>query len=128
MTAGLRYAAAGTVLVGLTVAALWPLLDPRGRSGVLLAAAVALAIQVPAFVLLVRGRRRGGNAFLAAWAGGTVVRMAAVLAAGLILIRATAFAPAPTLLGLAGFFFGLLLLEPFCWGPARERTTDSNRS
>ena len=126
MTAVLRYAAVALALLAAAVAALWTVLDPSGRSGVLMAAAVALPVQVAAFAWLVRGRKRSTNAFLAAWAGGTLVRMATVLAGGLILIRATAAAPAPTLLGLAGFFFALLLLEPLFWGAGAERTTDTN--
>jgi hypothetical protein len=34
------------------------------------------------------------------------------------------FPPAPTLLGLAGFFFGLLLLEPLFLRPRGAETTE----
>ena len=128
MRAVLRYAAAGAALVGLGVAVAWPVLDPRGRSGVLVAAAVALAVQVPAFAFLVRGRGRGTTGFLAAWVGGTLVRMGTILAAGLLLLGAAGVPPAPTLLGLAGFFFGLLLLEPLFWGDGNAGTTDTSEA
>lgn len=123
MRAVLRYALAASGLVAVVVAAAWMALDPRGRFGVLMAAAVALPVQVAAFALLVRGRERGTEAFLGAWVAGTLVRMGIVLGAGLLLLRVTALAPAPTLLSLAGFFFGLLLLEPLFWGSGSERTT-----
>jgi hypothetical protein len=46
------------------------------------------------------------------WMGGTLVRMGLILVAALVLTRVEELPPAPTLLALAGFFFGLLLLEP----------------
>lgn len=106
------YALTGVVVLGLVVSLLWPWLDGRGRTGLLVAAGVAWLVQVPAFGLLVRyrGKTRG---FLAAWVGGTLSRMVLVGLAAWAVMELPALAPAPTLLGLAGFFFGLLLLEPF---------------
>lgn len=125
MKAVLAYGAASSTLVAVVVAVLWMVLDPRGRFGVLMAAAVALPVQVAAFAFLVRGRARGTTAFLGAWVAGTLVRMGIVLGAALLLLRVTALAPAPTLLSLAGFFFGLLLLEPLFWGAGSERTMEN---
>ena len=62
--------------------------------------------------------------FLLMWAGGTVVRMGVILGAALILTQVEGLPPAPTLLGLAGFFFGLLLLEPLFLRPKRAETTE----
>ena len=109
------YALSGLLAILVIVAFLWPWLDGPGRTGLLVAAAVAWTVQVPAFGFLVRtrGAREG---FLAAWVGGTVVRLTLILIAAWVVVKIPALAPAPTLLGLAGFFFGLLLLEPFFFG------------
>jgi len=107
----LRYAGAGLALVGVAIALLWPWLDPPGRRGLVLAGAVAWPVQVVAFWLLVR-RREELQSFLIAWVGGTLVRMGIVLAAAFALLRIDGVSLTPTLLGLAGFFFALLLLEP----------------
>jgi hypothetical protein len=102
------------------------LMDPSGLFGVLAAAAVALPIQVGAFALLAAAPA-GTNRFLAAWVGGTLVRLAVVGIGGWALLRA-GLPPAPTLLGLAGFFFAMLLLEPAFLGLGRTRqTTDRGK-
>ena len=124
MTQVLRYG--GVAFLGLLLvnAGLWPLLSPSSRMGVLLAAAVAYPIQMLAFFLLVRSwqdRKR----FLLVWVGGTLVRMGVILVGALILTRVDGFPPAPTLLGLAGFFFGLLLLEPLFLRPRGAESTES---
>lgn len=105
------YAGAGLALVLALTALLWPWLEPGGRRGVLLAGAVAWPVQVVAFGLLVR-RREEMKSFLVAWVGGTVVRLGLILVAAFVLVRLDGVAVAPALLALAGFFFGLLLLEP----------------
>jgi hypothetical protein len=76
-----------------------------------------------AFFLLVRFWGEGRR-FLLVWVGGTVVRMGVILLAALWVSRNEALPPAPTLLALAGFFFGLLLLEPLFLGPGRSESTD----
>ena len=108
----IRYALVGLALIVIGTGALWPLLSPGARRGVLIGAAVAYPVQLVAFGLLLRFRDRM-NAFLAVWAGGTLVRMGSVLVVGLLLLRSEVAEPAALLLALAGFFFGLLLLEPF---------------
>ncbi len=100
---------------------LWPFLDDRGRAGVALAALIAYPIQVFAFGLLVRWRDRMDR-FLAVWAGGTLVRMVIIGVATFFLIGAERVAPIPTLLALAGFFFGLLLVEPVFFKEKPART------
>ncbi len=122
MTRLLRYGFVGFLLVGVVGAAIWPLLGPDARRGLLIAAAVAYPIQLVAFGLMVRYRDRA-NAFLAVWAGGTLVRMGSVLAVGVLLLKVEVADPAALLLALAGFFFGLLLLEPLF---LRPRTLESN--
>jgi hypothetical protein len=117
--ASLRYAVTGAIALGAIILALWAFLDPAGRRGVLLAAAIALPVQVVAFSMLVFCRTRYRR-FLAVWAGGTLVRMAIVVAVAVLVVRSQMVGAVATLLALAGFFFLLLLLEPlyFRLGPA----------
>ena len=115
------YAGACLALVGVVLGLAWVLMDPSGVFGVLAAAAVALPIQVGAFALLAAAPA-GTNRFLAAWVGGTLVRLAVVGVGGWALMRA-GLPPAPTLLSLAGFFFVMLLLEPTVLGLGRTGQT-----
>jgi hypothetical protein len=120
----LRYGGVALVaLVGIT-AGLWPWLSPSGRAGILVAALVAYPIQMLAFFLLVRFWG-DSKRFLLVWVGGTAVRMGVILVLALLLTRFEGLAPAPTLLGLAGFFFGLLLLEPLFLRPRGAESTES---
>ena len=116
-----RYTAAGAAGVAVVILVLWPFLDPAGRRGVVIAAAIALPIQVTAFWALLRYRGRV-NGFLAVWAGGTLLRMAVVAFVAFLAIRSSAEGAIPMLLALAGFFFGLLLLEPFYFRPEPNET------
>ena len=111
MTSSLRYAGVGTGVVGLVVLLSWPFLEPVGRQGVLMAAAVALPVQIASFALLQRYRGEL-NRFLAAWVGGTLIRMGVIGIVAFIVIRSGTEGAVPMLLALASFFFGLLLLEP----------------
>lgn len=123
MTRFFRYGGVALLVLLVAVAGLWPWLSPPARTGVLLAAVIAYPIQMLAFFLLVRyweDRKR----FLLVWVGGTVVRMGVILGAALWLTRGRGFPPAPTLLSLAGFFFGLLLLEPLFLRPRGAETTE----
>jgi hypothetical protein len=106
-----RYGGVALAVVALVTAGLWPWLSPPARLGILVAALVAFPVQVLAFFLLVRFRGNS-NRFMAVWMGGTLVRMGLILVAALVLTRVEKLPPAPTLLALAGFLFGLLLLEP----------------
>ena len=111
MSASLRYGAAAVAVVALLTVVLWPFLEPAGRQGVLVAAAVALPVQLVAFSVLVRFRGRVSG-FMAAWAGGMAVRALAVALVAYAVIRSGSEGAVPMLLALAGFFFALLLLEP----------------
>lgn len=107
----------------LVTAGLWPWLSSPARLGVLVAALVAYLVQLLAFFLLVRFRG-DGKRFMVVWMGGTVVRMGVILLVALVVLtRVEGLPPAPTLLALAGFFFGLLLLEPLF---LRGRGADSS--
>lgn len=122
MSPPLRYARTGLAGIALVTLALWPFLGAEGRKGVLLAGAVALSVQALAFWLLLRFRDRM-NGFLAVWAGGTLVRMAVIAVVATVAIRNRAPGTVPMLFSLAGFFFGLLLLEPVYFRPRAGETT-----
>lgn len=111
MSSPVKYAVTGGFAVATIVVVLWPFLEPAGRNGVMAAAAVALPVQVIAFWALVRFRAEL-NGFLAVWVGGTLVRMAVIAVVSIIVIQSGMEGAVPMLLALAGFFFGLLLLEP----------------
>jgi hypothetical protein len=89
----------------------WPLLDGSGRLGTVVAAALALPVQVAAFAALLWGLARR-NHLLAAWAAGMMARVLLVVV-GLVLVLVLGLPPAPTLLALASFLFAMLLIEPF---------------
>jgi hypothetical protein len=105
-------------------AGLWPFLSPSARAGLMVAALVAYPIQMLAFFLLIRFWD-DKNRFLLVWVGGTVVRMGVILVAALVVTQDNRLPPAPTLLGLAGFFFGLLLLELLFLKPRGAETTET---
>jgi hypothetical protein len=119
MSASTKYAVTSVIAIATIVGGLWPILEPAGRNGVLAAAAVALPVQVIAFWALNHFRAEL-NGFLAAWVGGTLVRMAVIAVVAVVVIRSGTEGAVPMLLALAGFFFGLLLLEPvyFRIGPS----------
>jgi hypothetical protein len=120
------YGAACGALVGVTALALAPWLGPSRREGLWAAGAVALVIQVGSFALLVRWRGQT-NRFLAAWVGGTLARFTAVgLVAWAIVARGEPD-PLTTLLGLAGYLFGMLLLEPVFFRIASRTETTHGR-
>lgn len=112
MSAAMRYGAAAVALIALLTLALVPFLEPAGRRGVLVAAGVAVPIQIVAFALLVRSRGQV-KGFMAAWAGGMALRALTLLVVAVLVIRSGTESAVPLLLALAGFFFALLLLEPF---------------
>ena len=118
-----KYGGAALVVVLVAIAASWPWLSPPGRTGILVAGLIAYPIQMLAFFLLIRfwGDTKR---FLLVWVGGTLVRMGVVLVVALVLTRVEVLPPAPTLLGLAGFFFGLLLLELLFLKPRGAETTE----
>lgn len=116
MSPSLKYAATGLAGIATFALVLWPFLDPASRNGILLAGAVALPVQALSFAALYRFRE-DANGFLAVWLGGTLVRMGVIAVAAALVIRSGMQGAVPMLLALAGFFFGLLLLEPVYFRP-----------
>jgi len=118
-----RYGGVAFLVLLLVNAGLWPWVSPTARTGLLVAALVAYPTQMLAFFLLVRFWE-DGKRFLLVWVGGTLVRMGVILIAAVVLTQVEGLPPAPTLLGLAGFFFGLLLLEPLFLRPRGAESTE----
>jgi hypothetical protein len=99
------------LIVGLGAAALLPFFDEAGRRGILLAASIGYPVQVMAFGLLLRARGEPTR-FMVWWGVGIGIRVAVVVAVGLLSTTLATVEPAALLLSLVGFFFVLLLIEP----------------
>ena len=106
-----KYAFTGLLGVALITLVFMPFLDPAGRRGLVIAALIALPIQILAFSAML-SFRSDWNRFLVVWVGGTLLRMVVIALAAFVAIRLDLEGLAPMLLALAGFFFGLLLIEP----------------
>lgn len=107
----LRYAVTAGVVTVVGVLAVSAVLDDAAAAGVRLGAAVALALQLAAFAALaaVAGRPQ---LFLLGWAAGIGARFAALGGLAYWLSRDPVVPLNAALLGLVGFVFVLLLLEP----------------
>jgi hypothetical protein len=118
----------GYVATCLTLAAgtVWSLdrfLTAEQRTGLRVAAVVALTLQAAAFA----ARLRWGTTptrLLATWVWSTGARFVAVLAMGLAAWRYQALDPVTSLVGLAGFLFAMLLLEPVFFRPGTLELDD----
>lgn len=126
MSASARYGIASITVIALATLLFWPFLAPAGRRGVLLAAVVAVPLQIASFTLLCRFRGELKR-FLVVWVGGTVVRMLAIGAVAFLLLRSGTDGVVTTLLALATFFFGLLLMEPMYFRPAEPAAMGTER-
>ena len=119
----LLYAVAATTLVVVLTVGVGAMLDPVGRRSLTWAAAIAVPVQLVAFGVLLWARDRG-NAFMMAFLGGGAARVGVLGVAGLLATRTdTSLAAAPLLLGLAGHFFAMHLLEG--WFLHRSTRTDT---
>jgi hypothetical protein len=112
------YAAASLGVVALVVAGAWLLAVSPAREAVVLAALAAYVLQLAAFAGLLAGRRHA-DLFIAGWAGGMLLRFAALAAFAFVLSRTGALPLEPALLTLVGVMFVLVLLEAFFlrWNP-----------
>jgi CDP-diglyceride synthetase len=106
-----HYSIIALLILVVLVGVLWPFFDAAGRSSLLVAAAIALPIQVGAFALIVPAFGHGTK-FLLRWGLGMLGRMGVVAAIGLSLHRFEDLDPSVLLLGVCGFLFTLLMLEP----------------
>ena len=98
-------------MIAAAIAALFPFLEDKERMGVLIAAGVAFPVQVVAFGLLLRARGEPSRFFMW-WGVGVLVRIGVVIVVGIVALRIETLGAEALLLSLAGFFFGLLLIEP----------------
>lgn len=106
-----HYAIAAILIVAAGTGALWPFLDPSGRAALVVAAAVALPVQLATFLLMLPGLRDPSR-FMVRWGVGMLIRMGVVAVVGLLLPRLHGLDGGVLLLSVCGFFFALLLLEP----------------
>jgi hypothetical protein len=111
MRSWLRYLGMAGLVTALVAIGAVLLLEGSRERGLLWAAGLALAVQLGAFGLLLRYRRRP-QGFLAAWLGGTMARLLGLGGMAVVVVRRDDVDPLLTLLGLAGLFFVLHLLEP----------------
>ena len=102
------------VALGLTVAITMvaaAVAGPGTRQAIVLAAAIAYVLQLVAFGILLAVRDQT-HVFMAGWLAGMLLRFGAVGACLYWASRTSAVPRAPLVLGLVGFVFLLLLLEP----------------
>lgn len=104
------FALVSVVLVGLGSAVLQLVYtDPPGRGALMAAAAVALATQAVAWVILqTMGRRQ----VIAAWGLGAVLRVLVLVVFALVAPRSLGLPLEPAALSLALFLFLTTLVEP----------------
>lgn len=107
----LSYAAVGLGLTLLAALVATALVAGGSERAVWLAAALAYGLQLVAFGMLLAVRDRP-QLFLAAWAGGILLRFGAVGVVAFWLARRPVLPPAELLLSLVVFMMLLLLLEP----------------
>ena len=103
--------------VGLAAGFIGWAFPPESRSSVWTGAAAALVVQSVCFVVLWIGVRRGGSSFIAAWASGMVLRLAALGMLGLWGVEALGLRAVPALLTLGAVLFVLVLLEAVALRP-----------
>lgn len=109
----LRYMAVSAGVVAVLGALIVLVFGRDLLTAVAVAAAIGLVVQALAAVLLFSTSGPGDpSRFMVGWAGGALLRMMAVVAAGLWLTRTHAVAEAPALLSLVTFLFVLTLIEP----------------
>lgn len=105
-----RFSVVSVTIVGAVVALAWFTLDPAAGQGVLIAGCVAVPLQIAGFAFLVR-MRDDAKGLMAAWVGGVMARLAAIVAMAVVVLLVPTLAPAATMIAMAGFLFGLALLE-----------------
>lgn len=119
----LSYIGVCIVLVLAVVAGLGSFLDGRELFGLGVAGAVAALLQGLAF----GARTRWGstpNRLLATWVWSMGARFTAVLSMGLAAWRFDELDVVSSLVGLAGFLFVMLLMEPAFFSPGRLELDD----
>jgi hypothetical protein len=111
MTAWLRYATVSAPVILLLATGAVAVVPGTDTGSVWLAAGVAYGVQLAAFAVLVRGRRRGSG-FLVGWAGGMAMRGAALAGMAIWVTVSDTHHAESALLSLIGFAMVLVLIEP----------------
>jgi Na+/proline symporter len=111
MRAWVTYAGVSAVILGALALGVVLVVPGTHAGSVWLAAAVALAVQVAAFAVLIAARRQQGG-FVAGWGGGMLLRFGSV--AGMAVWVTVSDGPhaESALLSLIGFIMVLVLIEP----------------
>ena len=123
----MKYGLASAGMIGLVVALTALVLEGAGATGVAVAGVIAFSVQMLLFAVMSRVRV-GTNAFLAAWVGGMLARLVVVGLVALVVTRSSGLPEVPTLLGLAGFFLMMVLVEPLFLGLRAPRGARELRS
>jgi hypothetical protein len=97
-----------TALITIVAAGL---VEGGARRAIMVAASMAYVLQLAAFAMLLLVRDKA-HVFMAGWLGGMVLRFGALGACLYWASRTTTLPREPLVLGLVGFVFLLLLLEP----------------
>ena len=105
------YALAALTLTAVGVLLTTRFVSPDARSAVVFGGALAWAVQLLAFALLIALRGQS-TLFMAGWLGGMMLRFIVLGLVAFWLTRTGAFPLDAALLSLVGFVFLLLLLEP----------------
>ena len=106
-----RYAALVLGVACVSLAALWPVLEPGWRVPALAGAGLAVMNTVAAYGLVVWGNRRSTNVFLGAVLGGMVGRMGLMLAAVVAAVLFVGLPKVPLALSLLSYFVVFLVFE-----------------
>lgn len=105
------YAVAALLVTGLVLLVALMLAQPAADRAIATAAVLAYVLQLMAFGMLLLVREQA-HLFLAGWLGGMLLRFGALAGCMFWVTRTTVLPRGPLLLGLVGFVFLLLLLEP----------------
>ena len=105
------YAVTCAVLVAASAGVLMPLLPPQTRVGLWSAGVAAWLIQAAAAGARIRWGGRPDR-LLSVWGWSAGVRLSAVGLAAVAAVRVDALHLVTTLVGLAGYLFVMMLLEP----------------
>ncbi len=119
----LAYAGACALLALLVVGALGSVLDRGELFGLAVAGTVAALLQATAFGARIRWGSTP-NRLLATWVWSMGARFTAVLTMGLAAWRFDGLNVVSSLVGLAGFLFVMLLMEPAFFSPGRVELDD----
>jgi hypothetical protein len=106
-----RYAAIVLAVVGGTLLALLPVLNPRARAGALVGGALAGGNTLLAYFLVLWSSRRSTKTFLWAVLGGMFGRMVLLLGAVAVGVLVLDLPPIPLAVSLTSYFILFLVLE-----------------